>query len=329
MRLPLVARRAAEAGATVAYVNMVGGQDELVFDGDSMVVAAGRQLLARAPQFAEQLLVARPGAAGRRRRPVPRAAPAARCGSSGRVLDEPVPALDDAASRRRTVAPRLADEAEVWQALVLGLRDYVRKNGFRSVILGLSGGIDSAVVAAIAVDALGAEPGVRRVDAVGATRPSTPRTTRPTWPAGPGCTTRSSRSQPMVDAFLANIGADRAGRGEPPGPGARHDPDGAVQPGRPPGAHHRQQERAGGRLLDPLRRLGRRLRPDQGRAEDAGVAAGPVAQRRGGARAARCRRSRRTRSPSRRAPSCARASSTPTRCPTTTCSTRAGRLRRR
>ena len=65
VRLPLVRRRAAEAGATVAYVNMVGGQDELVFDGDSMVVTADGELLARAPQFAEELLRARPGPAGR------------------------------------------------------------------------------------------------------------------------------------------------------------------------------------------------------------------------------------------------------------------------
>ena len=128
--------------------------------------------------------------------------------------------------------------------------------------------------------------------------------------------------QPMVDAFLAQPVAVRAGRGEPAGPGARRDPDGAVQPGGPPGADHRQQERAGGRLLHPVRRLGRRLQPAQGRAEDAGLAAGEVAQRRRGPARARRRRSRRTRSASRPAPSCAPASSTATRCPTTTCSTR-------
>ncbi|HVE98789.1 MAG TPA: NAD+ synthase [Mycobacteriales bacterium] len=120
-RLALVRRRAAEATAPVGYVNMVGGQDELVFDGDSMVVAADGELLARAPQFAEHLLV------------------------------------HDFAGPAQPIAPRLDDCAELWGALVTGTRDYVRKNGFTSAVLGLSGGIDSAVTATIAVDALGAE----------------------------------------------------------------------------------------------------------------------------------------------------------------------------
>ena len=118
-RLDLVRRRAAEAGAPVAYVNMVGGQDELVFDGDSMVVAADGELLARAPQFAEHLLV------------------------------------HDVGGPAQLVPERLDDCAEIWAAIVTGTRDYVSKNGFRSVVLGLSGGIDSAVTATVAVDALG------------------------------------------------------------------------------------------------------------------------------------------------------------------------------
>ena len=143
-----------------------------------------------------------------------------------------------------------------------------------SVILGLSGGIDSAVVAAIAVDALGAEQVVRRLDAQRALLAALPRRRgRPGpahRPALPG------RADPADGRRVpGQHGAVRAGRGEPAGPGARGDPDGTVQPGRSPGAHHRQQERAGGRLLHPLRRLGRRLQPAQGRAEDAGVAAGP------------------------------------------------------
>jgi NAD+ synthase (glutamine-hydrolysing) len=156
VRLPLVRRRADEAGATVAYVNMVGGQDELVFDGDSMVVAADGTLLARGPQFDEHLMV------------VDLDLPAAVTELEGDLpledLDEmrvvhhhlsdalPAPVQPIAAPE---VVERLPDDAEVWHALVLGLRDYVRKNGFRSVVLGLSGGIDSSVVAAIAVDALG------------------------------------------------------------------------------------------------------------------------------------------------------------------------------
>ncbi|HEY0639071.1 MAG TPA: NAD+ synthase [Pseudonocardiaceae bacterium] len=147
----LVARRAAEAGAPMAYVALVGGQDELVFDGDSMVMTPGGELLTRAPQFVEHLSVLdleltagtghREGAIGGfdvRRVP---------------LLPEPLPG---APSRPAPPLPEpLSDEAEVWAALATGLRDYVRKNGFRSVILGLSGGIDSAVVAALAVDALG------------------------------------------------------------------------------------------------------------------------------------------------------------------------------
>ncbi|MFD0398442.1 NAD+ synthase [Kitasatospora sp. NPDC127121] len=155
-RLELVRRRAAEAGCPLAYVNMVGGQDELVFDGDSIVVGADGEVLARSPQFEEHLLVldldlpaagddhtdglllsdglhlVRTDLGGE-----PQAAPA----------DTPAP----------EVAPRLSDEAEIWAALVSGTRAYVTKNGFRSVLIGLSGGIDSALVAAIAVDAIGAE----------------------------------------------------------------------------------------------------------------------------------------------------------------------------
>ena len=124
VRLDLCQRRARESGATLVYVNMVGGQDELVFDGDSLVVAPSGAVLARAPQFESALLVIDIGA------------------SDGGRPSEPV-------------AERLDAHAEVYGALVTGLRDYVEKNGFRSVLLGLSGGIDSALVAAIAVDAFG------------------------------------------------------------------------------------------------------------------------------------------------------------------------------
>jgi NAD+ synthase (glutamine-hydrolysing) len=143
VRLDLCARRAGEAGCALAYVNMVGGQDELVFDGDSLVVGPEGSLLARAPQFEEALLVLDLF--------LPAADPAT--SRAVAVVGAPAPAYDPLPA---TVAERLSDDAEVWAALVLGLRDYVGKNGFRSVVLGLSGGIDSAAVAAIAVDALGA-----------------------------------------------------------------------------------------------------------------------------------------------------------------------------
>ncbi|MGW6937287.1 NAD+ synthase [Lentzea sp. NPDC054927] len=151
-RLPLVVRRAAEAGAPLAYCNLVGGQDELVFDGDSLVVAADGQLIGRAPQFVEHLMF------------VDFDLPADKSYEQGQIgdfyvrrvfLSDAVPAYDPLPTPR--VFEPLSDEAEVWHALVTGLRDYVHKNGFRSVVLGLSGGIDSAVVAALAVDALGAD----------------------------------------------------------------------------------------------------------------------------------------------------------------------------
>jgi NAD+ synthase (glutamine-hydrolysing) len=159
VRLDLVVRRAREAGAALAYANMVGGQDELVFDGDSILVAADGTLLARGPQFDEALVVADLD--------LP-AAPAADA-----PAEEPVDAQDGTVITIKRVTlreagldpgagdpgeafwPRLSDPAEVYTALVTGVRDYVRKNGFRSVILALSGGIDSALTATIATDAVG------------------------------------------------------------------------------------------------------------------------------------------------------------------------------
>jgi NAD+ synthase (glutamine-hydrolysing) len=138
VRLELCARRAREIGAAVAYVNMWGGQDELVFDGDSLVVAADGSLLARAPQFIDHLLVTDIDLPD---------------STSGLAL----PAREHPQAAHGTIAASLSDAREVYMALVTGLRDYVRKNGFSSVVLGMSGGIDSALVAAIACDAIGAE----------------------------------------------------------------------------------------------------------------------------------------------------------------------------
>jgi len=167
-RLELCVSRAAEAGATLAYVNMMGGQDELVFDGDSIIVDKAGTLLARGPQFAEALIVAdldlpnadlgialgdtpadaRDGTAMTIHRvALPAEPPAAgQAPSTADTEDEPGP-----------VWPRLDPLAEVYAALVTGVRDYVQKNRFRSVILGLSGGIDSALTATIAVDAIGSD----------------------------------------------------------------------------------------------------------------------------------------------------------------------------
>ncbi|MEU4369373.1 NAD+ synthase [Micromonospora chersina] len=203
IRLPLVRRRAAEAGAAIAYVNMVGGQDELVYDGDSMIVDATGTLLARAPQFVEHLLVHDvdlPPA----KEPVDgeQAADGMRI-VRAKVSDILPPAPVGEVAVGGIIAP-VADEAEVWQALVVGLRDYVNKNRFPSVVLGLSGGIDSAVVAALAVDALGPD----RV--VGVSLPSQhssehSRADAEELAKRTGLDFRIEPIQPMVDTFLANM----------------------------------------------------------------------------------------------------------------------------
>ncbi|MFE9607641.1 NAD+ synthase [Streptomyces sp. NPDC006012] len=154
-RLDLVRKRAQEAGCTTAYLAMTGGQDELVFDGDSIVVDADGAVLARAPQFTEGCVVLD------LELPAASAQPPTGVVDDGLRIDrvilseDPLPAY--APERTGGYADRLDDDEEVYSALVVGLRAYVQKNGFRSVLIGLSGGIDSALVAAIACDAVGAE----------------------------------------------------------------------------------------------------------------------------------------------------------------------------
>jgi NAD+ synthase (glutamine-hydrolysing) len=158
-RLELCRRRAAEAGAVLGYVNMVAGQDELVFDGDSIIVDPAGELLARGPQFAEQLVVADLDLPPATPSPCPSAEPVdARDGSVITIRRVELPGQPPGRPGSQpdpTVWPRLPDLEEVYSALVLGVRDYVAKNGFRSVILALSGGIDSALTATIAADAVG------------------------------------------------------------------------------------------------------------------------------------------------------------------------------
>ena len=142
VRQQLVRKRAMDIGAPLVYTNMTGAQDDLVFDGDSIVSDASGKIIARAPQFFDGLMVVdldvRLG------------------GSNPDLVISENPILPYQKITHGTAIP-LPELGQVWQALVIGLRDYVEKNGFRSVILGLSGGIDSALVAAIAVDALGAD----------------------------------------------------------------------------------------------------------------------------------------------------------------------------
>jgi NAD+ synthase (glutamine-hydrolysing) len=161
----MFAQRARDNLAYVAFCGLVGGQDELVFDGHSFVVDHTGETIARAGQFREELLVCDvdlEGAAAARLREAGHR-PAARSPASGRAQLLPgVPAPRSKAVARAPLPPALAEplvplEAEVYAALSLGLRDYVEKNGFAHVVLGLSGGIDSALVACLAVDSLGSE----------------------------------------------------------------------------------------------------------------------------------------------------------------------------
>lgn len=144
-RLDLLSTRARRAKASIAYVNMVGGQDELVFDGGSLVVDSSGALLARFPQFEEHLALVDvpPGEAGETRHP---------------SVQRLVVTLPQAkGSVESPVAPDPSGTEEVYQALRLALSDYARKNGFEKVAIGLSGGIDSTLTAALAADALGPE----------------------------------------------------------------------------------------------------------------------------------------------------------------------------
>jgi len=159
----MLATRAADAGCALVYVNQVGGQDELVFDGASLVFDENGELLARAAQFREQVLVVDVQCEPifRKRLLDPR----------GRVVAPDLPAVEVSSSARDAAGPPvrpapakpLAATDEVYEALVVGTRDYIEKNCFSDVAVSLSGGIDSSLVAAIAVDALGPE----RVHGVG------------------------------------------------------------------------------------------------------------------------------------------------------------------
>jgi NAD+ synthase (glutamine-hydrolysing) len=157
----MLGARAADNTVIVAYNNLIGGQDELVFDGGSLVFDQNGEVIARGRQFEEDMVIVDLDVESvfRARLHDPRrrqqdsnsmAVPAADIPLARKVQKrDPIPA--------RTDSEPLREDAEIYQALVLGTRDYVRKNGFRKVVLGLSGGIDSALTAVIAVDALGPE----------------------------------------------------------------------------------------------------------------------------------------------------------------------------
>jgi len=189
IRLALVTERARQAAAPLVYVNMTGGQDDLVFDGDSIVVNAAGDVIARAPQFEDGIMLVDIDVATRTSTP-------------------DVIISDDEVSLERTLVPgiahRLGDEEEIWNAIVVGLRDYVAKNGFTSVLVGLSGGIDSALVAALAVDALGPD----RVHGVGMpSKYSSDHSLADArqMAANTGLGFRVVEIQKMVDAFIKEL----------------------------------------------------------------------------------------------------------------------------
>ncbi|MGQ4407369.1 NAD+ synthase, partial [[Kitasatospora] papulosa] len=202
-RLELVRRRAREAGCTTAYLAMTGGQDELVFDGDSIVVGKDGEVIARAPQFSEGTVILDldlPAASAE--------APSGVVADGLRIdhvvlSEEPLPAYEPELAGG--YAERLDDDEELYSALVVGLRAYAAKNGFSSVLIGLSGGIDSALVAVIACDALGAD------NVYGLSMPSKYSSDHSKGDAAElarrtGLNFRTVPIEPMFDAYMDSLG---------------------------------------------------------------------------------------------------------------------------
>lgn len=190
VRRELCSRRAVEAGCDLLYVNLVGGQDELVFDGDSMVVSRAGEVVARAHEFRPELLVVD--------LQLPTGTAAIATQLTTRVQSRPE-------IRPPAIAPEMPDEPEVYLALVTGLRDYVRKNGFSSVTLGMSGGIDSALVAAIACDAIGAQH-VNGVSMPSRYSSDHSRDDAAEQARRSGMSLRTVEIAPMFDAFSSQLG---------------------------------------------------------------------------------------------------------------------------
>jgi predicted amidohydrolase len=249
-RVEVLRERIAGAGIPAIYVNLVGGQDELVFDGASFALDAEGDCRMRLPQFEEALGI-----------------------------------VDYDAGRLRSgdMAEELSVEGEAYRALVLGVRDYIGKSGFRGTLIGLSGGIDSALTLCVAVDALGAD----KVRAVMMPSPYTARMSLDDSramiatlgvrydevPIAPAMADLCGDARPAVRRV-----ARRHHRREHSGAHPRQPPDGALQQDRRAGADDRQQVGNGSRLLHPLRRHGRRLRGHQGRLQDAGLSPGALPQ---------------------------------------------------
>jgi NAD+ synthase (glutamine-hydrolysing) len=197
LRYDLIAARAAEAGCALAYVNMVGGQDELVFDGASLVMSPTGEVLASAPQFEADLLITDlvlPDA------PVERTLPG---GVAVTVIEQrPFRTLNAVLPR---ISRRLDATEEVYQALVLALRDFIDKNGFPSVLTGVSGGIDSSLVMTLACDALGADR-VYGVSMPSGYSSQHSRDDAQDLATRTGLHFRTVPIAPMVDSFVTTLG---------------------------------------------------------------------------------------------------------------------------
>jgi NAD+ synthase (glutamine-hydrolysing) len=233
----VIAQRVRETGLPAAYVNLLGGQDELVFDGNSFAMDAQGRIAMRAPPIEEGLY----------------------CVEFERTGNALAPLAG-------AVAPEWSDDEIVYRVLVLGVRDYVNKHGFTGAVIGLSGGIDSALTLARA----------RGHDAVALYLADEPR-----GRGGAGAGTRRNaefhfdREHVCRDARRLNAGVrgtcSRCHRREHTGPLPRRAVDGDLEQNRPHAADHRQQERDGGGLRHAVRRHGGRIRAHQGLQQAAGL----------------------------------------------------------
>ena len=255
VRLNLAVARVTETGMPLIYVNQIGGQDELVFDGASFGLHGDRSLGFQLPAFREIVKTLR----------------WERTGNGWRCIDGPIVALEEGV------------EADYF-ACMLGLRDYVNKNGFKGVVLGLSGGIDSALAATLAVDALGSD----RVRCVMLPYRFTSRESLEDAALVAKALGVRYDVVPIESAVLGlekSLAPIFAGTTRDvteenlQAQGARHYLDGDLQQVRFDGGDHRQQIGNVGRLRHALRRHERRLQPDQGFVQDRSLSAGAPAQR--------------------------------------------------
>ena len=284
----MLCTRAEDNAVALAYCNMFGGQDELVFDGNSVIIDEGGVIIARGRAFAEDLVVADINIERvfserlhdpRRRREKLKVA------SDGSLysldIQNGAHRSTEKPPHRARVEDRLDDIPEIYSALVTGTRDYVRKNGFDKVYLGLSGGVDSALTAVIAVDAIGAE-GVNAVYMP--TRYSASESGRDARQLAENLgihfqmieieETFKDYVRMMAPSFDGLAG--RHYRREPPGAHSGKHSDGALKQVSGVGALDRQQERDERGLLDAVRRYGWRVLAVEGCSQDAGLRAGRV-----------------------------------------------------